>query len=239
LQTHLAYARTDSYTEDMQKKALIIVISIVAVLVIAGGVTGALLLAKVAQPLRTTADMSDTPTAPVIDNEKQTEDPSKQDATATPNLSVDLGACTIITQATIQTAIGNKATVAAADNRGYSKEANGDGIQQCVFSFAADGSLNNRYVTRVTSFANEASKTNSLGALGEYATVSGLGEAAFFSAESEPQDDRTAARNDYTLYVVKDMKLYMLTIAQPGDADLFTSLTAQAALKQIAVAAKL
>jgi len=219
----------------MPKKALLIVISIVSILVIAGGVTGALLLAKVARPSDTA--VQPVTTAPVEDT-GENEDPSKQDPNVKPDLSVDLGACTLIPQASVQAAVGNKITVAAADNRGYSKEFGGDGTQLCVYSFVTDGSLNNRFTTRVTKFPDEKSKTAAITDLEDVISVSGLGDTAFFSSSSEPASGKTPARNDYSLYIFKDLNFYSLSIAQPGDKDLYTANTAQAVLQTIAQSAK-
>jgi len=233
----LAYAAWDGYTIYMQKKALIIVGSIVAVVLIAGGVTGVLLLAKVSRP--TALEPEKTIVTTPSNDETPVTDPSKQSTNVKPDLSVDLGACTAVTQADVKAAVGNAITVNAADNRGYSKEVNGNGVQLCVYAFTNDGSLNNRYTTQVTNFASDTFKNGTKdGISSEAAVIAGISDAAYFSTIAKPADSRTAARTTYSLYVFKGLKLYAFEIAQPGDNDRFTSASAQTALTTIAKSAK-
>ena len=228
--THLAYAHQDGYTEDMSKKALIILISFASIIVIAGGVVGALVLIKGSADKVTDSNQSE-----VAKDDSRDTDPSKQEETVTPDMSIDLGACTILTQATLQSTLTPAIkTVGEAVNRGYTKEFNGDELQSCIFGFTADNSMENRFTTTVTRFTKDTSKEAAIKGFAGATTADNIGDIAYYLTSNAPEGESTPARNDYGLYVFKGMKLTSFVISQPGTSDVFTEATAQEKLRTLA-----
>jgi len=203
----------------MRKKVIIIVASVVGVLLISGGVVGALVLTRGAapQPAKT------TPFDPTKGHSNS--DPALQESQTKPDLSVDLGACSLVTQGAIEQALGIKTQ--PADNRGYGHEGTGDEAQSCVFAFSADSNASNRLTVTVTKFANQDNADLAMSGFKNEANIDSLGDAAYFV--SQP-GDANQKQNAYALTVFKDLKQYDFTILQPVPGDIYTDASAKAAL---------
>jgi hypothetical protein len=205
----------------MHKKAIIVIAIIVGLLIVTSGVVGAILV------LNKKTD-SNTGVIPGTVNGS----PEEQESQTTPDLSVDLGACTVVSQADVSGAVSPQiATVRDAVNRGFGYEKNGDKSQSCVYPFSADSNLTNRLTITVTAFNNETNKNNSISDLNDFTAVQGIGEKAAFTSET---DETSLQQNTYSLFFINDMTLYRFTIAQPIDGDKFTAATAQSALETLA-----
>lgn len=206
----------------MHKKAIIIIAVIAGILIIASGVVGVI----VALNRSATPSQADTSTAAAD------ADPSKQEERTTPDLSVDLGACTIIPFSTITKNLKPPvADVRDAENRGFGYEGNGDRSQSCVFAFSADSTTDNRFTIIVTEFKDDTNKNNAVKGLEDYEAVTGIGDHAGFISS---QDSEVIKQNTYTLLVITGSKQYTFTLAQPSESDVFTKPTAQTALEAIA-----
>lgn len=209
----------------MHKKLIVIIAVIVGVLIIAAGVVGAITVLNKqhdAQKAEETAKNWDA-------------DPTKQEAQTTPDLSVDLGACTVVSAETIANSLKPPVTeVRDAENRGFGYEMNGDRSQSCVFAFSAADNLMNRFTLTVTEFKDDTNKKNAVTELANYTMVSGIGEKAGYQAAS----DENLKQDSYILIFIKDMKQYTLGILQPSEGDVFAKDTAQTALEKIAKSIK-
>jgi len=205
----------------MHKKLIIIIAIVVGVLIIAAGVVGAITVLNKQNNAKTVEETAKNWDA----------DPSKQEAQTTPDLSVDLGACTTLSVETISDSLKPNVTeVRDANNRGFGYEMNGDRSQSCVYAFSASENLSNRFTLTVTELKDDTNKKNAIADLANYTEVSGVGEKAGFLFEG----NEDLMQNSYTLIVVKDMNRYTLNILQPSDDDAFTKDNAQAALLKIA-----
>ena len=208
----------------MRKKVIIIVASVVGALLVTGGVVGALYFINHGAPKPTAKVAAFDPT-----KGHSNADPTLQESQTTPDLSVDLGACSLVTQGAIEAALGVKTQ--AADNRGYAHEGAGDASQSCVFAFSADSNASNRLTVTVTKFANQATRTLAVTGFADATKVDSLGDSAYFT--SQP-GDRNLKQDQYTLFVFKGLMGYDFTILQPTPGDTFTSTSAQTDLTSVA-----
>lgn len=205
----------------MHKKAVVIIAIIAGLLIIASGVVGTILILN---PNK--ANQSAGPESSVD------IDPLKQEEQTTPDLSVELGACTAVSHDDIANALSPMITeVRDANNRGFGYEGNGDKSQSCVYAFSAENNLSNRLTVTVVEFKDETNKANAAMGLEDNTAVSGIGDKAAFSSQV---DTDVLKQHSYSLFVIIDMKQYALTILQPSDSDKFTAETAQTALETIA-----
>jgi hypothetical protein len=205
------------YTTAMMHKKLVIIIAIfVGVLIVASGVIGAMVV------LNRNNAASNSPMTATTDT-----DPSKQEDQTTPDLSVDLGACTVVSYSTISEALALYIPeVRDANNRGFGYEGNGDRSQSCVYAFSSKDNQSNRLTVTVTEFSNEANKSNTILDHKDNVSVAGIGESAYFATST----DAVANQTSYSLFVIKDMKLYTFVILQNEDTDKFTAASAKEAL---------
>lgn len=206
----------------MHKKVIIIIAIIVGLLMVGGGIVGAILISQ--RPATPAASTE----SPVSDLDA---DPAKQEAQTTPDLSIDLGACTAVTHEVLNEAlVPPLKDVRDAINRGFGHEANGDKSQSCVYPFSVENTLNNRFTLTVTEFKDATNKADAIKGLASYTELPDIGEKAGYSAAT----DTDLKQNSYMLLFVEDMKLYSLILLQPLDSDVFSKETAQAALVTIA-----
>jgi hypothetical protein len=202
-------------TARMHKKVVIIIAIAVGVLITVSGVVGTILVLN-----RDTTTPPTTSTIEINDSEQESQ--------TTPDLSVDLGACTIVSYYTISEALALYIPeVREANNRGFGYEENGDRSQSCVYAFSAKNNLYNRFTLTVTEFLNETNKNNVILAHKDDTIVAGLGEKAYSATNTE------AKQTSYSLFMIKDMKLYTFVILQ-GAVDQFTETSAHEALATIA-----
>lgn len=206
----------------MHKKAVIIIAIIVGVLIITSGVVGAIVaLNRSVEPAKV------DPTVATKD-----VDPLKQEDQTTPDLSVDLGACTTIPLITITKNLKPPVTdIRDAENRGFGYENGGNRSQSCVYAFSAENNLNNRLTITVSEFKDNTSKSDAIKGLEDYEAVSGIGEEAGFTSS---QDAEFLKQNTYSLFVIKGQEQFTFAITQPSESDVFTVTTAKAALEEIA-----
>jgi hypothetical protein len=206
----------------MHKKAIIVIAIIVGLLIITSGVVGAVLVLN----KKTSPTTSDQTPATVNGG------PEEQEAQTTPDLSVDLGACTVVTHTDVSESLAPTITsVRDAVNRGFGYERNGDKSQSCVYPFSADDNLSNRLTVTVTEFSSATNKSDAEQAIEDFSEVTGIGEKASFMSALGTTDFK---QNTYSLFVIKDMKMYLFAIAQPTDSDKFTAASAQSALETLA-----
>lgn len=206
----------------MHKKAVIIIAIIVGVLIIASGVVGTIIALN---HNKNEAALT-TPTP------KGDPDPTKQEEQTTPDLSVDLGACSAVPFVTITKALKPPVSeVRDAKNLGFGYEAGGNRSQSCAYPFSENNNQNNRFTLTVTEFSSNENKNNAVKGFEDYTLVSGIGENAGFTSY---QDSAVTKRNSYSLFVIIDQKQYAFTILQPNESDVFTITTAQKALEEIA-----
>lgn len=223
----------------MIKKVPLLIISIAAIAVVAGSVVGVLALTNGFGVVSTESEASQTPDKDSKDNKPEYADPSKQESQTTPDLSKDLGACTILSRESIVAATQQRvATVGAAVNRGYASESDGDGSQGCTYAFSDVDALNDRLGVTVTTFSTNERLAASKSAYTNEEKVDGIGDAAYFMSVSTESSAGTPAQNSYSLSIFKGSKLYVITIAQPTDSDAFTRSTAREAIVEIASTAK-
>lgn len=200
----------------MNKK--VIIISIIAVILIAGGVVAFLFFTKQSSNF----DPTGPPVAVV---------PLAAD------LSRDLKACTTVSKADVQSALGATAgSLQGPDNMGLISTKSGEQSQVCVFAFVTGGTINdsfnigNAFSIEVFEHKDQASVDKDKTAK-SVATVSGIGDAAYFFNTST----ETTVRHELKVY--SGLKHYTFTLAQPADQSAFSDSTARAALEAIATSA--
>ncbi len=210
----------------MNKKALIITLSIIGVLLVSGGVFGALVLF---------GNSSESNTESVT--KKGDQGLSKQEADVIPDLSLDLGACTIVTKTQITTALASYdiTTISEGHDRGIADTGRGIKAQSCVFVFNNSTDINDRLTVTVNKFPNDATKmtalsgfttTDQASGLQNQSTISSVGEAAFYGTSQDP----ALSINTYVVFVFKDDKQYDITLSRPSATDMFTATTAKTVL---------
>jgi hypothetical protein len=208
----------------MRKKVLIIIASVVGAAIITGGVVGALYAFNHGAPKPAAKVAAFDPT-----KGHSNSDPTLQESQTTPDLSTDLGACSIVTQGSIEAGLGMKTQ--AADNRGYGHEGSGDISQSCVYALSADNSASNRITVTVTKFASQDNATMAASGYTTATKVANLGDAAYFTSQL---GDTGLKQDQYELVVFKDLKSYDFVILQPVPGDAYSESSAQAALTAIA-----
>lgn len=207
----------------MSKKAIII--SIISIIVVAGGVVGILLFVKAQQTA-----------APSVDNA----------TTLKADLSKDYGACTILDKNFVKSTLGEPANdLQGPDNVGRIYSPNGDESQLCVYSFIGGGTIDNAFnqangfSTEVYVFKDEANKTAYKEVVDlTKGAVKGVGDAATFTyvtqdtaaSPGSPVFKQTKA----TLKVYSALKIYTYTITQPTESSSFDEQSAKDALLTIA-----
>lgn len=213
----------------VHKKLIIVIAIAVGALIITSGVIGAVLSIN-----RQVAPEVAVAPAP------QDSDPTKQEAETTPDLSVDLGACTVVDFATIQSALGNVVTtIQPAINRGVGRDQFDGQSQSCIYGFTTEDTTNDRLTITVAQFASESIKGDAVAGYKDIAaSVASIGEQAYFlittdktTVEGNPYP---VDRRMYELSFFDGLKLYTFTITQPAADDALTAQTAQAALEVIA-----
>jgi hypothetical protein len=202
----------------MSKKAIII--SLIAMLVVAGGVVGALVLYK--NPLAST--FGTDPSVPLA------ADTSK-----------DYGACTLLDNATILSALGvSSADLYGPNNMGRIYSHLGDESQTCVYSFVPGGTIDNGFhienslSVEVYVYKNQSTKDKVvIDPNYTPAVVTGVADSATFAGIKS--DDPSASQ--YVLKAVSGLKTYTFTLTKPTDGNTFTDSSARTALETIAKSA--
>lgn len=198
-----------------------IIISIVAIVLVAGIVVGLLFLFK-------------KPTTSTADETKITK--------LSPDLSVDYGACKLLDKTTITPALGNIAdNLQGPDNMGRVHILNGDESQICVYGFEKGGTIEdsfniaNSFNVEVYTHKNQASLSLAKESIvpGQQ-TVKDVGESAVFYSINSDLDNKVT----YTLVVYIDLRHYSYTINVPKDSLAFTEESALTALQSIAATAR-
>lgn len=203
----------------MNKK--IVIISLVSVVVIAGGVVGGLYL------LNNSGDSAYDPTGP-----------AKPGTVLTADLSKDLGATTLVSIDTIKSALGSTAdNMTGPYNLGRVNGGNGAEAQTAVYPFASAGTIDDGYgITNALSievfvYKDKAAVDAALAVVPEDSTpVTGIGERAWL------MEDRAEGAEfvSYTLRVISGLKQYSYKISQPTGSATYTEASASAALNTIA-----
>ena len=204
----------------MSKKAIII--SIIAVLIVAGIVVGGLYLFKY-KP----GDAAYDPTGPAKPGTVLTADTSK-----------DFNATTLLSKDTVKSALGTAAAnLEGPNNLGFVHAKDGGESQTAVYPFVSGGTIDNSYnVTNAFSFEvyqhTDKASVDALIAVKPSTAVdiTSLGDKAWFI------ENKTAGAptTSYSLLVVSGTKHYTFRISQPANAATFTLDSAKSALTTIA-----
>jgi hypothetical protein len=204
----------------MSKNAVII--SIIAVLVIAGGVVGGLYLFKY-KP----GDAAYDPTGP-----------AKAGTVLVADTSKDFNATTLLSKDAVKSALGAVAVnLEGPNNLGIVNAGEGGESQTAVYPFISGGTIDNSYnVTNAFSLEvfqhkDKASVDSLISVKQDTAVdVTGLGDSAWFI------DNNTAGTptTSYSLIVVSGTKHYTFKISQPAEETTFTLESAKTALTTIA-----
>jgi|GEM_PF-3454945 len=209
-------------------KIIVIVAIFVGVLIFGAGAYG------VWRQIESRSSTTETTEEAVFADEATWDnDPTKQEEQTTPDLSVDLGACTFVNKSAIESAVKPVVTVVGEpSNRGYGHESNGNESQTCTYTLGEIASIDNRFIVTVTKFAKDQAKKDSLTEAATFEAVAGIGQKAFFAKDAG--EDESVDSNGYSLHVYKDLALYTFTIRQPMAKDVFTDQTAKTALESVA-----
>jgi hypothetical protein len=202
----------------MNKKRAII-LSIIAIVIVAGAVTTALYLSKKS------------------DDDEMHE---YQQGVTTVDDSKDFGACDLLKNTTISSALGAiSKTMEGPDNMGRGRLQNNDESQICVYPFVSGGNINNgfnisnSFSDEVYEYISNSTKTADLAIANQHinnVAVSGLGEEATFASINRT----STTTQSYILTVYSGMKHFTYTLNIPSSSNTFTDQTAQAALVSIA-----
>lgn len=203
----------------MNKK--IVIISLVAVIVVAGGVVGGLYLVNNA------GKSAYDPTGP-----------AQPGTVLTADLSKDLGATSLVTIDTIKSALGSAAAnVTGPYNLGRVNGRDGGESQTAVYPFGAAGTIEDGYgITNALSielyiYKDKAAVDTILAAIPQDSTpVTGVGERAWL-VENRAEGAEFVS---YTLHVVSGVKEYSFKISQPTASATYKLASAAAALNTIA-----
>lgn len=203
----------------MNKK--IVIISLVAVIVVAGGVVGGLYLVNNA------GKSAYDPTGP-----------AQPGAVLTADLSKDLGATSLVSLDTIKSALGSTAAnVTGPYDLGRVNGRDGGESQTAVYPFGAAGTIEDGYgIANALSielyiYKDKAAVDTILAAIPQDSTpISGIGDRAWL-IESRADG---AEYVSYTLRVVSGLKQYSYKISQPTGSATYKLASASAALNTIA-----
>lgn len=198
----------------MSKKALII--GIVVVLLVAIGTTTVLFLIK-----NNTASNQ----TKLIPNG------------TTPDLSVDYGACDLLSTDTIKSILGlGSDNLFAGFDTGKGSSGGGDSAQNCVYGFKdkviviSNDMLLDTFYTTVYIFGDDARKDAARNVYDSGDVILGLGDkAAFFEKSGETLD-----YTNYEVRVGNGLLDYSFSIRQSKDSTLFTSASAKSKLTELA-----
>lgn len=202
----------------MHKKTIII--SVIAVVVVAGIATAVLLLVRGAN------------------NKSMASDDDRYATTKTiPDPTKNYGACDLLTTADIKTALGTSADkLAAGFNAGKGIVGNGDTAQNCVYGLSKEvteissSMLTDSFYTTVYVYKDQASKTADTAAYDNSAPVEGIGDkAGFFTSV-----DQTLKTTEYSLRVDVGLRYYGFAIRQTSSTKTFDETSALAALTMLA-----
>jgi mannitol-specific phosphotransferase system IIBC component len=214
----------------MSSKSRGVIVSIIAVMIVAIIVTIVLISAKKSTILDAAAG-----TQHVIQSDPTKADPANQESQTKPDLSLDLGACNAVTKSSVVSALGARVqTIGDAINRGYAKENDGIESQSCTFALSSADTQDDRYTTTVTVFSTSDSLTASKAAFANISKVNGIGDVAYYETIETSASPGTAAEHTYDFYIFSGSKLYTLAITQEADSDVFVSNSAEDALVTIA-----
>lgn len=199
----------------MSKK--IIITSIIAVIVVAGGVVGGLWFLN--KPVE----------SPVGKN-----DPS----VIVPDLSEDYGACKMLTNDQIKTALGTPAdNLGDGVNSGRVFSQGNTKTQNCLYSLATEASKNN-FKSEVAIYTDQAFFDTTKKALAEDKTMTpasvGSHQGFFYS-----NIDTESKIKQFTLMFLEGLNMYSLSITQPSDTTAFDDASAKSVLTILANEAKL
>jgi len=204
----LAYVCSSSYTRNM-KKLLIIALSVVGILTIAGGVVGALVYFS-GNP------QSTNETAEIIVPDKE------------------LGACDLLEKQIIATGLGdNVSAVADGQDAGYALDQSGE-AQRCNYALNDNDDAFNLFSAGVTVFTSNEEKDASIARFETTTNVGGIGEFTFYNSANIEAGPDVTANNFYGLYVFNGQSLYSYELTVPSDGDTFTDETGRDALEIIA-----
>lgn len=206
----LANAFVPQYTESM-KKPLAIILSIVGVLIVAGAVTGALVL--------------------FAGNNGAPEEPEF--------VEKDLGTCGIVDRNIIVAALDDYTdTVGQPENTGYALDPSGE-AQRCVYALQQEASADNQFTVGETIFENAEEKTAAVARFSELESVGGIGELTYFTSVEMEETPDLAARSLHALYVFNGNTQYDFELVVPTGSSTLTEAAAKAALIEVAESANL
>lgn len=198
----------------MSKKTIII--SVVAVVVVAGIATAVLLLVRGAS------------------NKGMDTDDDRYATTKTiPDPTKNYGACDLLTTTSIKSALGASADkLAAGFNAGKGIVGDGDTAQNCVYGLSKQVTeisttmLTDSFYTTVYVYKDQASKTADTAAYDNSTSVEGIGDkAGFFTSV-----DQALKTTDYSLRVDVGLRYYAFAIRQTTSTKTFDETSALAAL---------
>lgn len=209
----------------------ILLISIIAVVVVAAGSFGVLLLTrKAATPATVAAKPFDT------------KGPAAPDVVNAPDTSKDFGACNLVVKTTISQSIGKAAAnLQGPDNLGLGHLSAGDEAQSCVYSFITGGTFDNSFnaqngfTIEAYVHANQQSLDNAKSAKPygvQPSPVPNIADSAAYASFA----DKTNQKQISVLQAYKGLKRYSFTLSQPA-AGALSANDAQTALTTIAKSA--
>jgi hypothetical protein len=204
----LLMVRSGSTLSDMKKSLLIALISIVGILVVAGGVVGALWLFNGSQ------------------NETSNDDQEF--------VEKDLGTCQLVTRDSVVSALGESVeTVGQPMNAGYALDSDGE-VQTCYFSLSEEPSPYQRLTVSQTIFENTEAKQLAIKRFAELENIGGIGELTYYASVDMESGEDIPERTLSALYVFSAMELYTFELLMPEDVITLDSEAVQAALQSIA-----
>lgn len=210
----------------MSKKVLLIIGSILAVVVIAGAAVGGLVL------LQGSPQTEETPTAPAASEPSFA--PDQQEAQATPDLSLDLKACTIVDKSAIETAFpASIGTIRDADNRGVGYEPGGARSQSCVYRLEDGQALTNRFTVTVTTYADASAV-----ALAKEGYTDSV-ETSLPGAEAFSYNEASDLSQLYSVIIFTGTSSALFALQLPTNQEAISSADASAALIRLANRAQL
>ena len=202
----------------MRKKTIII--SVIAVVVVAGIATAVLLLVR------------------GVNNKSMDSDDDRYATTKTiPDPTKDYGACDLLTTTAIKSALGTSADkLATGFNAGKGLVGNGDTEQSCVYGLSKQVTeisalmLTDSFYTTVYVYKDQASKTADTTSYDNSIPVDGIGDkAGFFTSV-----DQTLKTTEYSLRVDVGLRYYAFAIRQTTSTKTFDETSALAALTTLA-----
>jgi hypothetical protein len=155
----------------------------------------------------------------------------------TPDLSVNYGACDLVSVSEIKASLGETAdTISEGFNTGRGYESNGNSAQNCVYGLSekvtsiTSEMLDNSLYTTVYVYGSQESKDADQAVYTSNTVVTGIGDKAVFINSS----DADLKTTKYELRVASGMRYFAFTLKQATDSTLLDEPSAIAALKELA-----